>query len=102
MKKILYIIIKILNFCKGTVRQNRLVGVPLPAKKVAAKEMTRGSMKSTYTDDICTTVWMDSQAVFMMSNFTGPIPTGKILSYSMVQLNIFSLIPLLLKLKTQS
>jgi hypothetical protein len=58
------------------------VGVPLPAKKVAAQEMTRGSMKSTYTEDICATVWMDSQAVFMMSNFTGPTPTGNILSYS--------------------
>lgn len=59
------------------MRQNRLVGVPLPTKKDAAKEMSRGAMKCSYTEDICTTVWMDSQAVFMMSNFTGPDPTGK-------------------------
>ena len=60
----------------GTIRQNRLVGVPLPPKKEAFKEMTRGAMMSKYTDNICTMVWRDSQPVYLGSNFSGPLPVG--------------------------
>jgi len=65
----------------GTVRQNRLVGVPLPSKKDASKDMSRGQMKSTYSEDICATVWRDSQPVYLMSNFTGPEPAGSCSRY---------------------
>lgn len=59
-----------------TVRQNRIVGVPVPAKKDAAKAMERGSMKATYDDNVCLIVWRDSQPVYMASNFAGPDPVG--------------------------
>ncbi|XP_065645645.1 piggyBac transposable element-derived protein 3-like [Hydra vulgaris] len=60
----------------GTVRQNRLVGVPMPTKKQAKKEMTRGTMKSVYDNNNCVTIWMDSKAVVLASNYTGPNPAG--------------------------
>ena len=58
----------------GTVRQNRLVGVPLPNKKEASKKMKRGDMETVYSDNICCTVWRDSQPVFIASNYTTPEP----------------------------
>lgn len=60
----------------GTVRQNRIIGIPIPDKKDAAKQMTRGAIKSIYDDNICLTVWRDSQPVYVASNFTGPDPPG--------------------------
>ncbi len=66
----------------GTVRQNRLVGVPLPDKKQARKEMSRGAIKSTHTDNVTLTAWKDSQAVYMASNFIGPDPVGQCQRYS--------------------
>ena len=60
----------------GTLRQNRVVGVPLPNKKEAAKNMARGDMETIYSDNICCTVWRDSQPVVIVSNFTGPDPVG--------------------------
>ncbi|XP_065643178.1 piggyBac transposable element-derived protein 3-like [Hydra vulgaris] len=66
----------------GTVRQNRLVGVPMPTKKQAKKEMTRGTMKSVYDNNNCVTIWMDSKAVVLASNYTGPNPAGICERYS--------------------
>ena len=60
----------------GTVRQNRIVGVPVPSKKDAYKSMERGSMKTTHDDNVCLIVWRDSQPVYMASNFQGPDPVG--------------------------
>jgi len=60
----------------GTVRQNRIVGVPLPSKKDAAKSMVRGTMKATYDENICLIVWRDSQPVYVASNFCLPDPVG--------------------------
>jgi len=60
----------------GTMRQNRLVGLPLPSKKDAAKEMKRGSYKSIYDGANCLTVWMDSQPVYIASNVSGVDPAG--------------------------
>ncbi len=60
----------------GTLRQNRLVGVPLPNKKEAFKNMDRGEIEAVYSDNICATVWRDSQPVFVGSNFSGPDPVG--------------------------
>ena len=52
------------------------MGVPIPAKKDAAKSMKRGDMKATYDDKICLTVWRDSQPVYIASNFCGNEPVG--------------------------
>jgi len=60
----------------GTLRQNRVVNVPLPTKKEAAKHMKRGEMETIYSNNVCCTVWRDSQPVFVVSNFTGPDPVG--------------------------
>ncbi|XP_065665601.1 uncharacterized protein LOC136087024 [Hydra vulgaris] len=66
----------------GIVRQNRLVGVPMPTKKQAKKEMTRGTMKSVYDNNNCVTIWMDSKAEVLASNYTGPNPAGICERYS--------------------
>lgn len=60
----------------GTVRQNRLVGVPLSNKKDATKNMTRGEMDTAWSENICVTVWRDSQPVYICSNFSSPDPVG--------------------------
>ena len=60
----------------GTVRQNRIIGVPVPAKKEAVKVMVRGDLKTVYDDLNCLTVWRDSQPVYMASNFSGPDTVG--------------------------
>lgn len=66
----------------GTVRQNRIVGVPLPAKKEAARIMKRGQIKTVYDEKLCLTCWRDSQPVYMTSNFCGPDPIGACKRYS--------------------
>ena len=48
----------------GTMRVNRLHGIPLPTKKEAQK-MARGEYKAVYTQDMCVLVWKDSVPVFM-------------------------------------
>ena len=60
----------------GTVRQNRLFGVPLPGKKEAARNMDRGEMEAAYSDNICAAVWRDSQPVYMSTNFSDVEPVG--------------------------
>ena len=60
----------------GTLRQNRVVGVPLPNKKDAAKGMARGDMDTAWSDNICACVWKDSQPVYVASNFSTPEPVG--------------------------
>ena len=60
----------------GTLRQNRMVGVPLPNKKEAAKNLSRGEMDTAWSDELCATVWRDSQPVYMATNFSGPEPLG--------------------------
>ena len=44
----------------GTVRQNRLNGVPLPSKKEAAKQLKRGDHKAVYTQDCTIVLWQDN------------------------------------------
>lgn len=58
------------------MRQNRLVGVPLPSKKDAIKNMERGTMEATYDDNVCLAVWRDSQPVYVASNFCELEPVG--------------------------
>jgi hypothetical protein len=45
----------------GTLRQNRIIGIPLENKKLAAKEMKRGDAKAVYTQDSTVVVWKDNQ-----------------------------------------
>lgn len=52
------------------------MGVPLPSKKDAAKNMARGTTKTVYDEKNCVTVWRDSQPVYLASNFAGPDPAG--------------------------
>lgn len=64
------------------MRQNRLQHVDVPTKKEAAKQMKRGTLKTLYDDNNCLTVWKDSQAVYVGSNFCGPDPVGKCTRYA--------------------
>ena len=61
----------------GTMRVNRLNDLQLPRKKTQeSKKMARGEFVSLHTQNINVTVWKDSEAVTMASNFVGPHPTG--------------------------
>ena len=60
----------------GTLRQNRLVGVPLLNKKDATKDMSRGEMDTAWSENVCVCVWRDSKPVYVSSNFSGPEPCG--------------------------
>lgn len=51
----------------GTLRQNRIVSIPLPNKKDANK-LQRGEVKAVYTGDAVVAVWKDNQPVYMASN----------------------------------
>jgi len=66
----------------GTLRQNRLLGVPLLNKKDAMKAMSRGEMDTAWSENVCVTVWRDSKPVYVSSNFTGPEPVGNCQRYS--------------------
>jgi DNA excision repair protein ERCC-6 len=52
----------------GTLRQNRIIGIPLPNKKQANKQLKRGEMQAVYTQDAVVAVWKDNQPVYMASN----------------------------------
>ena len=65
----------------GTMRVNRLHGIPLPTKKEAQK-MARGEYKAVYTQDMCVLVWKDSVPVFMCSNCTNIVPLCQCRRYS--------------------
>lgn len=66
----------------GTVRQNRLHGVPLLSKKEASKELQRGDHRVIYTQDKTIVLWQDSQAVYMASNVDDVEPLGTCQRYS--------------------
>ena len=52
----------------GTLRQNRLHGVPLPTKKEVEKNFVRGQSEAVYTQDSIVVVWKDNKPVYMASN----------------------------------
>jgi hypothetical protein len=66
----------------GTLRQNRIIGIPLPDKKQANREMKRGEMRAVYTQDAVVTVWKDNQPVYMASNCDDVEPTAYCQRYS--------------------
>lgn len=66
----------------GTMRMNRLCGVPLPTKKAAEKDMQRGESRSTYTQDAMVMVWRDSKPVYMASNHDQMEPMGAVQRFS--------------------
>jgi hypothetical protein len=60
----------------GTVRMNRVIGIPLPSKKVMDKDFKRGDCQAVYTQDSMVMVWKDNQPVFMASNHEQVEPMG--------------------------
>jgi hypothetical protein len=66
----------------GTLRQNRIIGIPLPSKKQANKEMKRGESKAVFTEDAVVMVWKDNQPVYMASNCNGLDAVGQCQRYS--------------------
>jgi hypothetical protein len=48
----------------GTLRQNRIIGIPLDNKKQATKRMKRGEAKAVYTQDSTVVAWKDNQVGF--------------------------------------
>jgi DNA excision repair protein ERCC-6 len=66
----------------GTLRQNRIIGIPLPSKKQANKEMKRGEFKAVFTEDAVVMVWKDNQPVYMASNCNGLDPVSQCQRYS--------------------
>ena len=65
----------------GTLRQNRLHGIPLPTKKEVNK-LERGYMEAVYHQDIMVMVWKDNQPVYMASNVDSVEPFGTCQRYS--------------------
>lgn len=66
----------------GTLRQNRIIGIPLPNKKQANKELKRGEMKAVFTQGTAVSVWKDNQPVYMASNCSSVALTGQCQRYS--------------------
>lgn len=60
----------------GTVRQNRICAVPIKDKKTADKELKRGEVETVFDSNVCLSVWKDSKAVYMASNYHLPDPLG--------------------------
>jgi hypothetical protein len=65
----------------GTLRQNRIISIPLPNKKDANK-MKRGEMKAVYTKDAVVTVWKDNKPVYMASNCDAVEPAAQCKRYN--------------------
>lgn len=69
----------------GTMRMNRLAGIPLPSKNQAMKELKRGEAKAVYTADMMVCVWKDNKPVYMASNVDELEPMGTCQRYSREQ-----------------
>ncbi len=54
----------------GTMRQNRIHGLPLPSKKEVTKNFERGQLHAMYSMDTTMVVWKDNQPVYMASTVT--------------------------------
>ena len=61
----------------GTVRQNRLHGIPIVDKKeLEKKTIPRGTTDLLYRDDQVLVAWKDNKAVYMASNkYDGETPS---------------------------
>jgi hypothetical protein len=66
----------------GTLRQNRIIGIPLPGKKEATRNMKRGEAEAVYSSDSTVIVWKDNQPVYMASNCDTLHPMGQCQRYS--------------------
>jgi hypothetical protein len=66
----------------GTLRQNRMVGIPLPSKKEAERTMKRGDSKAVFTQDSTVILWKDNKPVYMASNFDEVEPMGSCQRYN--------------------
>lgn len=66
----------------GTLRQNRLHGIPLHSKKDVNKAFGRGESEAVYTQDALVMVWKDNKPVYMASNVNSMEPFGQCQRYS--------------------
>ena len=66
----------------GTMRMNRMIGIPLPTKKEAIHTLKRGETKAVYTTDMMVCVWKDNKPVYMASNVDDIVPYGNCERYS--------------------
>jgi len=70
----------------GTVRQNRLNGIPIKNKKeLEHKTVARGTMDVVYRKDQVLVGWKDNKAVYMASNQHGATTTGTCRRFSRVE-----------------
>jgi hypothetical protein len=66
----------------GTMRLNRIHGLPLPSKKDVNKKFERGQLHAIYSMDTTVVVWKDNQPVYMASNCDSVEPMGTCQRYS--------------------
>jgi DNA excision repair protein ERCC-6 len=68
----------------GTMRQNRVLNLPLPSKKDMEKNMERGDHRVLYSADgeICVVQWKDNKAVYLASNCFSVEPMGTVSRYN--------------------
>ena len=69
----------------GTIRVNRLPGLPPPSNEEMEKK-ERGFMSVCSTKDLCSVRWVDNTAVTVVSNQLTVAPTSKCKQYSKVQM----------------
>jgi hypothetical protein len=60
----------------GTMRKNRIYGIPLPTQKEVEKNFKRGDCQAVYTTTNTVIVWKDNKPVYMASNCDGLEPMG--------------------------
>ena len=68
----------------GTIRINRLPGLPPPSNKETEKKET-GFMSVCSTEDLCSVRWVDNKLVTVVSNQLMEGPTSRCKRYSKVQ-----------------
>ena len=68
----------------GTVRQNRVFGMPNPDQKQFSKK-ERGDSVSFFAQDVAIVTWLDNKAVTVASNVHGHQATGLVKRYSKVR-----------------
>ena len=52
----------------GTLRQNRVKAIPIPAKKEVEKGFKRGESQVVFCEDVSVVVWKDNKPVYMGTN----------------------------------
>lgn len=66
----------------GTMRLNRIHGIPLTSKKDCEKNFERGQAQAVYSQDSAVILWRDNKPVYMASNFDELEPFSACQRYS--------------------